>query len=164
MGRPYVCLFMRLKTIDASGHPNASSGNLSAHVEDWGQSNVRHHIRQQGIQIAQNKIDMPHDVTKVHAAGSGWDVKAVLLVDDDTATDDLLGELFAADSWKYDKDEATVQYYNDAETDQQEQVRQRAGDAVAEQVADETAFDTGILAVSGVTIQDRFSDRVSFNV
>lgn len=155
---------MELKSINASGRPNMSSGSLSANIEDWGSTNVRHHIRQQGIQIAQQEIDLAHDVTKVHASGGGWDVKAILLVSDDTDRDDLLGELFVADNWKWTDDKAMVQYYNDAETDQQKQVRERAGEAVAEQVAAESDFGENILATQGVTIRDEFADRATFEV
>lgn len=155
---------MELKSINASGRPNMSSGNLNANIEDWGSTNVRHHIRQQGIQIAQREVDMAHDVTKVHASGGGWDVRAILLVGDDTDRDELLGELFAADNWKWTDDKAMVQYFEDSETDQQEQVRERAGDAVAEKVAEESDFDEDILATQGVTIRDEFADRATFKV
>lgn len=155
---------MRLDSISASGHPNQSAGNLTVVVENWGSSNVRHHIRQQGIQIAQQEIDVPHDVTKVYAGISGWDVKAVLLVGDDDDPDDLLGEMFSANSWNYDPDEATVQYYRDKETDQQEQIRERACEAVAEQVEQESDFDEDILSAGSVTIRDKFQDRVQFEV
>lgn len=141
-----------------------SSGSLSANIKDWGSTNVRHHIRQQGIQIAQRKVDMPHDVTKVHASGGGWDVRAILLVSDDTDRDKLLGELFAADNWKWTDEEAMVQYYIDKETDQQEQVRERAGEAVGEKVTEESDFDEDILSIQGVTIRDEFADRATFEV
>lgn len=155
---------MELKSINASGHPNASSGNLTANIGGWSGTNVRHHIRQQGIQIARSEIDLAHDVTKVHASAGGWDIKAVLLADDDTERDELLGELFAADSWKYDQDSATVQYYRDKETSQQEEIRKRCCDEVAEVVADESDFDEGILSAGSVTIRDQFADRVQFEV
>lgn len=164
MSDPYLRAVMELKSINASGHPNSSAGNLSANVEDWGSTNVRHHIRQQGIQIAQGEIDMAHDVIKVHASAGGWDVKAVLLPDDETDRDELLGELFASDSWNWGEDEVLVQYYNDKETSQQEEIRKRAGSEVAEKVEEESDFDEDILSVNGVTIREKFADRVSYEV
>lgn len=82
---------------------------------------VKHHLRQQAIQIARNEIDVAHDVIKVHASSSSWDVEAVVLENADD--EDLAGHLFASDSWNWDGDKVEISCYNDAETNRQEQIR-----------------------------------------
>jgi hypothetical protein len=129
-------------------------------VEDWGSTQLRHHFRQQGIQIGNEKIDVAHDVVEVHAVSSGWDIKAVLLCDDA----DIDGALFTADSWKWTDDKATVTYYCDSETDVQQELRERADDELVPVVAKETVFSEDMIDLTSVRIQDEFADRVSLEV
>jgi hypothetical protein len=116
----------------------------------------------QGRQVAGREIDLTHEVLDVHVASSGWDIEAVLLVDDDN--DDLLGELFTSDSWSWSEDDATVKYYCDDETDPQKQIRERAEEEIVEAVADETVFEEDMLDLTSVRVQDEFSDRVNLEV
>jgi hypothetical protein len=116
----------------------------------------------QARQIAAQQIDVTHEVLDVHVVAGGWDVDAVLLVDDDN--DDLLGELFTSDSWSWSDDEAEVTYYCDDETDPQKQIRERAEEKIVEEVADETVFGEDMLDLTSVRVQDQFSDRVNLEV
>lgn len=153
---------VQLTNIQANSHSNTSTANLSATVEDWGSTQIRHHIMAQARQIAAQQIDVTHEVLDVHVVAGGWDVDAVLLVDDDN--DDLLGELFTSDSWSWSDDEAEVTYYCDDETDPQKQIRERAEEKIVEEVADETVFGEDMLDLTSVRVQDQFSDRVNLEV
>lgn len=122
---------------------------------------MKHHIQQQAVQIAQNHIDLPHNVVKVHANPGGWDVDAVVLAQDE---EDKMKELFAADDWKWSEDESKVTYYNDVETDAQEEIRERTEQAILDEIVPEIPFERCMLDLVHVTIRDEFTDRATFEI
>ena len=148
---------MQIDSIRGGGHANASTATLTANIDDWGGTQVKHHIRQQGIQIARSEIDVAHDVVNVKASSSGWEVKAVVLGDADD--DDLAGHLFTSDSWNWGDDNVTVSCFMDNETDQQEQIRTRAADEIMLIVANRTPFTMDMMTLKAVTIRDDFHDK-----
>jgi len=152
---------MQIAKPTARGHANMSSATLTATIEEWGDSNLRHHIKQQGLQLARNEIEVPHDVTKVHVAQGGWNVDAVLLTEDE---DEIAGELFVADAWNWKDGNRTVTYYIDNETDPQAEIRQRCADAIAPEVAAKSPFKEDMLSLTSITICDEFRDDATFEI
>jgi len=140
---------------------NAVHETVCVAIDDWQGHSVKHHIEQQGVQIAQDNIDAAHNVTKTHVAAGGWDIDAVVLTQDD---DDTVAELFSADSWNWDEDESRVTYYLDDETDVQEEIRERTEEAILDEIAPEIPFKRDMLDLSHVTIRDQFSDRATFDI
>lgn len=154
---------MDLDYITVRDSANSSPARVSARVADWGGTQLRHHIRQQGIQIANADIEVAHDVTQVHAVGGGWDIDAVIL-GDSLDDDELAGELFTADSWNWEDGDASVRYYRDGETDQQKQIRERVEDEVAPIIASETPFSRDMLDIDGVRVRDDLPDQVTLRL
>lgn len=100
-----------VETSNLSANGNtAIPDTVSVVIDNWRGAQVKHHIQQQAIQIAQNNIDEPHNVTKIHVNPGGWDIDAVVLAQDE---DDTMAELFSADSWDWSEDESEVTYYLD---------------------------------------------------
>jgi len=153
---------MEIDSIRGGGHANASTATLTAHIDDWQQAQVKHHIRQQGIQIARDEIDVAHDVTRVKATPSGWEVEAVVLEDVDD--DDLAGHLFTSDNWSWNDDKVVVSCYMDNETDQQEQIRGRVGDEIIPIVANRTPFSTDMMALKSVNVIENFRDKAVIEI
>jgi len=153
---------VQIDSIRGGGHKNASTATLTANIEDWQGAQAKHHIRQQGIQIARNKIDVAHDVVNVKASSGGWEVKAIVLGDADD--DDLAGHLFTSDSWNWGDDNVTVSCFMDSETDQQEQIRTRAADEIAPIVANRTPFTMDMMTLKAVTIREDFRDKAVIEI
>lgn len=154
---------MELEYISVHASANNSPARVSATVDDWGDTTLRNHIRQQAIQAANQEIDVAHDVTAVHACDGGWDFDAVLLSDglDDDA---MAGALFVADSWDYEDGEGSVRYYCDSETQQQQEIRERVEDEVAPIIASDTPFSCDMLDIRGVRVRDDLPDQVTLQL
>ena len=151
---------METSNISAQGN-SALPDTLNVVVDDWQGAQVKHHIQQQAIQIAQNNIDLPHNVTKIHANPGGWDIEAVVLSQDEN---DTMAELFAADDWGWKEEKSEVSYYLDTETDVQEEIRERTEEAILDEIIPEIPFKRDMLDLSHVTIRDQFADRATFDL
>jgi len=151
---------METSNLSAQGN-SAIADTLNVTIDDWQGAQVKHHIQQQAIQIAQNNIDLPHNVVKVHCSPGGWDIVAIVLAQDEN---DKMAELFTADDWKWKKDKSEVSYYNDAETDVQEEIRDRTEEAILDEIVPEIPFTRDMLDLSHVTIRDQFADRATFEI
>lgn len=149
---------MDLGSIKSNGLSTGAE-TVSVDVERWS-DNLRHHLRQQAVQIGQNNIDVPHDVTSITAARPYWTVKAVLLSDWE------MGDLFVADSWRYtvdgDGEDVTVTYEGD-NTDPRDQILDRVEDAVAEEIAEETKLEVDMLDLVNVRLNEHH-DSVKFEL
>ena len=138
-----------------------SSGTetVSVDVERWS-DNLRHHVRQQAVQIGRDNIDVPHDVKDITAGRPHWTVEAVLL--DDWG----MGDLFVADSWRYtvddDGEDVTVTYEGD-NTDQRDQILDRVEEAVATVIAEETKLEVDMLDLVRVILNEHH-DTVKFQI
>ena len=145
-----------------SAHGNSAIPDIvTVVVDDWRGTQVKHHIEQQAIQIAQDNIDVAHNVTKIHATAGGWDIDAVVLSQDDG---DTMAELFSADAWDWNEDESKVTYYRDVETDVQEEIRERTEEALLDEIASEIPFKRDMLDLGSVTIREQFCDKARFDI
>jgi len=151
---------MEVSKLTAKGN-SAVPDTVSATIDDWRGEQVKHHIQQQAKQIAQDNIDVAHNVTRIYVNPSGWDINAVVL---SQSKDDTMRELFAADAWDWDEDESKVTYYNDVETDVQEEIRKRTEEAILDEVASELPFQRDMLDLNSVTIREQFCDKARFEI
>lgn len=129
-----------------SGHGMSGSEHVSGHIDDWDQQ-IKHHIKQQAQQVANQECDADASPLSVTVSSGSWRVKLLLIGDWDAAN------LFVADQWSLKQDDATVTYEVD-ETDPMSEIRARLDDAIVDTVAAEMPFDADMMDLRSLSWYD----------